>query len=104
MVGPHYTTAQRTFMAVEYARNQGTQNFMEDLIGEFQVRFLRAIPPSRVTVYQFFQFWKGITVPTNNGLVWGAVQCLCSKDDNISAALQMAVEKFVCSRMHLLRF
>ena len=32
------------------------------------------------------------------------VQCLCSKDDNVSAALQMAVEKFVCSGMHLLRF
>ena len=32
------------------------------------------------------------------------VQCLCSKDDNVSAANQMAVEKFVCSRMHLLCF
>ena len=32
MVGPHYTTEQRTFMAVEYARNQGTRNFMEDWV------------------------------------------------------------------------
>ena len=29
------------------------------------------------------------------------VQSLCSKDNNIFAALQMAVEKFVCSRMRL---
>ena len=55
MVGPHYTTAQRTFMAVEYAKNQGTRNFMEDLIGEFQVRFPGAIPPSRNTVYRQFK-------------------------------------------------
>ena len=27
------------------------------------------------------------------------VQSLCSKDDNVLAALQMAVEKFVCLRM-----
>ena len=41
-------------MAVEYARNQGTQNFMEDLIGEFRVRYPGAIPPSRMTVYRQF--------------------------------------------------
>ena len=35
-----------------------------------------------------FQFWKDITVPANTDKVWGAVQCLCSKDDNVSAALQ----------------
>ena len=44
----------KTFMAVEYARNQGTRNFMEDLIGEFQVRYPGAIPPSRMTVYRQF--------------------------------------------------
>ena len=54
MVGPHYTTEQRTFMEVKYARNQGTRNFMEDLIGEFQVRYPGAIPPSRMTVYRQF--------------------------------------------------
>ena len=54
MVGPHYTTEQRTFMAVEYDRNQGTRNFMKDLIGEFQVRYPGAIPPSRMTVYRQF--------------------------------------------------
>ena len=41
-------------MEVEYARNQGTQNLMEDLIGEFQVRYPGAIPPSRMTVYRQF--------------------------------------------------
>ena len=55
MVGPHYDTAQRTFMAVEYAKNQGTRNFMEDLIAEFQRRFPGAIPPSRFTVYRQYK-------------------------------------------------
>ena len=45
MVGPHYTTEQRTFMAVEYARNQGTRNFREDLIGEFQSEISWNHPP-----------------------------------------------------------
>ena len=32
------------------------------------------------------------------------VQSLCSKDDNVLAALQMAVGKIVCLRMRLWRF
>ena len=70
MVGPHYTTEQRTFMAVEYARNQGTQNFMEDLIGEFRVRYPGAIPPSRMTVYcQFMKLEHFYTIHNLNSKV-----------------------------------
>ena len=70
MVWPHYTTEQRTFMAVKYARNQGTQNFMEDLIGEFRVRYPGAIPPSRMTVYcQFMKLEHFYTIHNLNSKV-----------------------------------
>ena len=62
--------SQRTFMAVEYARNQGTQNFMEDLIGEFRVRYPGAIPPSRMTVYcQFMKLEHFYTIHNLNSKV-----------------------------------
>lgn len=56
MVGPHYDSEQRTFMAVEYCKKRGTRDFMEEIIADFQVRYPAAIPPSCKTIWR--QWYK----------------------------------------------
>ena len=55
MVGPHYSSEQRKFMAIEYAKNQGRRDFMDLIIADFQVRYPGVPPPSRFTIYRQFQ-------------------------------------------------
>ena len=55
MVCPRYSSEQRMFMAVEYAKNQGTRDFMDLIIADFQVRYPGVLPPTRLTIYRQFQ-------------------------------------------------
>ena len=55
MVGPHYSSEQRKFMAIEYAKNQGRRDFMDLIIADFQVRYPGVPPHSRFTIYRQFQ-------------------------------------------------
>ena len=52
MVGQQYTPQQRTFMAIEYYKNFGTRDFMDDIIADFVARYPGAIPPSRKTIWR----------------------------------------------------
>ena len=52
MVGQQYTPQQRTFMAIEYYKNFGTRDFMDDIIADFVAQYPGAIPPSRTTIWR----------------------------------------------------
>ena len=70
-----------------------------------RLRYVHAVPFLGVKVNSLLTFSSGkILLCRQTQIRFGVpVQCLCSKDDNVSAALQMALEKFVCSRMRLWR-
>ena len=56
MVGPHYTTEQRTFMALECARNQGMRILIELMMWE-EDKFVSA--NAFIVFLGYFWFWMG---------------------------------------------
>ena len=55
MVGEQYSPEQRTWLAMEYTRHQGTRGFVEGIIQRFQQRFPGAPVPNQSTLYRQYR-------------------------------------------------
>ena len=61
MVGPHYSSEQRKFMAIEYAKNQGRRDFMDLIIANFQVRYPGIYTPGKLDHQNTLSEYLGIS-------------------------------------------